>query len=373
MTPRELAVEQAKVLHNLIELSKASKIQDTFFKAFREAHPNKDGRSYLHGNFNITGTKSGRLSSSDPNLTNLPSTGSKYAKMTKDCFRAGNGWIFLGADFESLEDKISALTTKDKNKLRVYTEGYDGHSLRAYAFFKEQMSDIDPTSVESINSIAKKYKSLRQDAKMPQFLLTYGGTYIGIMEQGGFSEKEAKSIEANYHELYKESDQWVANKIKEACKTGYVEVAFGLRLRTPLLVRTDIGKSYTPYQAQKEARTAGNALGQSYCLLNNRAAIEFMSRVNKSAYRLDIKLVCLIHDAIYLLVRDDIKIVKWVNDNLTECMAWQDLPELQHPIVKLSGSVELFYPSWVNGIPIPKNSTESEIRAICKEALEKLK
>lgn len=52
------------------------------------------------------------------------------------------GWIFAGADFASLEDYISALTTRDPNKLKVYIDGYDGHCLRAYAYFPERMPDI---------------------------------------------------------------------------------------------------------------------------------------------------------------------------------------------------------------------------------------
>jgi DNA polymerase-1 len=364
---KQTAVNLAKLLKNLIKLGEATKISDTFVKAFKEGTLKKDGRRYLHGNFNQTGTKSGRLSSSDPNLTNLPSSGTQYAKPVKKGFKAPKGKLIVGADFDSLEDKISALTTKDPNKLKVYIDGFDGHSLRAYSYFKNQMEGIDPNSVESINSIQIKYKSLRQDSKMPTFLLTYGGTYIGMMEQGNFTEEQAKEIEANYHELYKVSDEWVAEKIKEASKRGYVEVAFGLKLRTPRLKRTDLNKSYTPYEAQKEARTAGNALGQSYCMLNSRAAIEFFQRVLASPYIYDIRIICLIHDAIYLMVTDDIDVVHWVNENLIECMSWQGLPEIQHDKVKISASLDIFYPSWADPISIPNNATKDEILQICKQ------
>ena len=189
------------------------------------------------------------------------------------------------------------------------------------------------------------------------------------MEQCGFSEAAAKEIEARYHEHYKHSDDWVQDKIIEASKKGYVEVAFGLRLRTPLLARTVIGKDYTPYAAQKEARTAGNALGQSYCMLNNRAALEFMTRVKASPHRLKIKLIGLIHDAIYLLVKDEIEVVHWVNENLPDCMAWQGLPEIDHPVVKLSGALDIFYPSWANEIGLPNHATKPQIRKIFQEAL----
>ena len=70
----------------------------------------------------------------------------------------------VGADFNSLEEKISALTTKDPNKLKIYTDGYDGHCLRAYYYFKHLMPDI-VESVESINSIEHKYPDKRQKSK----------------------------------------------------------------------------------------------------------------------------------------------------------------------------------------------------------------
>lgn len=118
---RAVWVERCKVLHSLIQLGKVSKITGTFFKAFLGADKRADGYMYLQGNFNTTGTKSGRLSSSDPNMQNLPATGTVYAKKVKECFMAPPGWLMAGADFRSLEDMISALTTKDPNKLKVYT------------------------------------------------------------------------------------------------------------------------------------------------------------------------------------------------------------------------------------------------------------
>lgn len=364
--------ERAQILHLLIQIKRADKIVNTFFRAFTEGRKIKDKDIiFLHGNLNSTGTKSGRLSSSDPNLQNIPSNAA-LAKLVKEAFISFPGYIFGGADFSSLEDRISALTTKDPNKLKVYTDGYDGHCLRAFNYFGHLMPDIDDESdIDLINSIADKYPDLRQDSKAPTFLLTYQGTYIGMMKNCGFTEETAKSIEANYHDMYKVSDQWVNAKLKEAAKVGYVTLAFGLKLRTPLLQRYKYkgNKAILPKAAQKELRTAGNALGQSYCLLNNRAAIEFTRRLRKSPYLDKVFTCCFIHDAIYLYWKDDIEITEWVNKNLTECMAWQELPEIQHPEVKLSGELDLFYPNWGNAITLPNKVKASEIKAIVKKAL----
>lgn len=344
-------------------------ILTSFIPAMEQAALGPDGWHYLFGNFNLGGTVSGRLSSSGPNLQNLPATGSKYAKLIKSCFQAPPGWLFVGLDFNSLEDRISALTTKDPNKLKVYTDGYDGHSLRAYAYFGDQMPDIENT-VDSINSIQDKYKPLRQESKVPTFLLTYGGTWKGMTEQCGFTKEKAMLIEKRYHELYVESDAWVAKKLDQAMVDGYVTVAFGLRVRTPLLKQVIRGNSKTPYEAEKEGRTAGNALGQSWCLLNTRAGSEFMGGVRVSEFRTDIRPCAQIHDAGYFLVRDDIRAVNYTNKNLVKAVEWQQHPDIAHDEVKLGGKLSIFYPDWSGDIEIPNGIFGEDIINVVSSTLE---
>lgn len=370
---RAEAIAKARVLKHLVELAEVDIILTTFMSAFLEKTILKpDGVYYLHGNFNLGGTKSGRLSSSDINLQNLPSTGSAYAKHVKRCFKAAKGWIMGGADFSSLEDKISALTTKDPNKLKVYTDGYDGHCLRAYAYFGHKMLGIVPT-VESINSIEQKYPDERQESKAPTFALTYQGTFKTLMNNCGFPKDIAKSIEAHYHNLYAVSDEWIQDKMMLASKNGYTTVAFGLRLRTPILAQTILGKRSTPYEAAAEGRTMGNAQGQSYGMLNNRAAIEFHARLMASEFKYDVKPISHIHDAQYFLFRDNARVIEWVNKNLVECMEWQDMPEIEHPTVKLGGGLELYYPTWKDKVSLPNGSTKQIIKDKCQEHIKELK
>lgn len=276
--------------------------------------------------------------------------------------------MFAGADFNSLEDYISALTTKDPNKLDVYLKGFDGHCLRAAYYFRNELPHIDLTDPKSVNTIKDTHPELRQKSKAPTFLLTYGGKHYGLISNCGFSEAEALQIEANYHDLYKVSDQWVAAKINQASKDGYVDVAFGLRIRTPLLAKSVLGNSKTLKEAEAEGRTAGNALGQSFGLLNNRAAVEFMHRVWNSPYRLKIFPVSLIHDSIYIVMADDIDTVTWANKNLIECMQWQELPELQHPQVKLGANLDLFHPDWSHAITLPNAASEQQILNLTRKS-----
>jgi DNA polymerase-1 len=121
----------AELLSAILGWAEVTKITGTFIKAMKENSLQRDAWYSLYGSFNLGGTKSGRLSSSNPNLQNIPSTGTQYAKAIKRCVHGlpptimDPGWLFVGADFLSLEDRINALLTKDPNKLKVYT----GHNI----------------------------------------------------------------------------------------------------------------------------------------------------------------------------------------------------------------------------------------------------
>lgn len=364
--------EVKDLLTALIDRGTASKILNTFIPAFEEAEELNEDFAMLQGSFNLGGTVSGRLSSSDPNLQNIPAN-SEFGKDVKKCFSATKGWIFVGADFNSLEDYISALTTKDPNKLRVYLDGYDGHSLRAFSYFRDKLPDIEDT-VESVNSIKDKYPDLRQDSKGPTFALTYAGTWSTLVNNCGFSPEEAKKIEANYHELYKVSDAYIQKRLEQAMVDGYAEVAFGLKVRTPLLSQALKGISDKQGAIAAEGRTVGNAMGQSYGLLTNRAMNALMAKVwEHPEMRLKIQPAAMIHDALYFVVRDEAHVVKWLNDNLIEAMQWQELPEIQHDKVKLGAAVDLFWPSWADPITIKNYATQQEIISQVEAALTKRK
>jgi DNA polymerase-1 len=223
--------------------------------------------------------------------------------------------------------------------------------------------EADPIrfDVEQINSIEKIHKPLRQESKVPTFALTYDGTFNTLMTGSGFSKEKAKLIEARYHELYKVSDDWVSAKLDQASKVGYVTVAFGLRVRTPLLRQVIRKTRATPYEAEAEGRSAGNALGQSWCLLNTRAHMAFMKKVRASKHRLDIRPCSQIHDAGYYLIRDNIKTIQYTNFELVKEVQWQEHPDIRHDLVKLSGKLAVFYPDWGHEITIKNNATEDEI------------
>lgn len=248
------------------------------------------------------------------------------------------------------------------------TQGFDGHCLRAAYYFN--IPNINLNDPNSVNAIKHSHPKERQDSKAPTFALTYQGTWATLMKNCGFDEVTAKSIENNYHVLYQVSDQWLQDKLELCCKQGYIDVAFGLRIRTPLLTKSILNNSRTLREAQAEARSVGNALsGQSYGMLNNRAAIAFMDKVWASKHRHSIFLVSMIHDAIYLLIKDDIDVLTWVNTHLPKEMSWQGLPEIQHPQVNLSAELTLHHPTWAQEIELKNELNSTEILKSIKEQL----
>jgi DNA polymerase-1 len=360
------------ILNHLREYIGVNKILTSFIPTFKEAPLAPDGMHYLFGSFILGGTVSGRLSSKNPNLQQIPS-GSAYAKVIKKCFVAPPGWVFCGADFNALEDRINTLLTRDPNKEKVLLDGFDGHSFRTYHFWPDKFPHIDPDDPNSVNTIQKDYDADRGRSKPVHFAMQYQGTWATLMKNCGFSEQESKDIEANYQTLYKKSFDWVHEKTQQASRDGYATAAFGLRIRCPLLGKTVLNSRATLRQAAAEARTLGNAIsGQSYGLLNGRASVEVMRQVRKDKFlRTRIKQCAHIHDAQYFYVKDDFNAIAWLNHALPKAMRWQDLPELKHDRISLPAELDIFYPSWAEPFQLDNDLTPEQIKEVCIKEVQK--
>ncbi len=233
---------------------------------------------------------------------------------------------------------------------------------------------MDINNPDSVNAIKKTDKGdkLRSKSKPITFALTYQGTWSTLVNNCGFTPEEAKEIENRYHDLYKVSDEWMADKIEEASKKGYATLAFGGRLRCPVLHKTILNTRYTPNAASAEARTVGNAVGgQSYCQLNLRLSFKLMEAVKEAGYSHKIRQCASIHDATYLIVEDNIHTVEWLNRTITELSLWKDLPELYDPEIPLGGELDLFPESWAKGITLPMDANKEVIRKLCNEYIAK--
>ena len=118
-----------------------------------------------------------------------------------------------------------------------------------------------------------------------------------------------------------------------------------------------------PYEAYQEVKTAANALGQSYGLINSHSGNMFMQRVwDHPEYRTWILPCAQIHDSQYHLVKNHLGCLKWYNDNLVECMEWADLDPIRHPEVGLGSQVEVYAPDWAKPITLPNRASMAQIK-----------
>ena len=133
-------IDTMDLLDQVIGLADVAKINGTFVEPFVAAG------DFIHGNLKLGGTQSGRISANNINTTNLPAHG-PMGKLVKSCVKApddlnGSNWLFACADFSALEEKIGAILSNDPERIKVYTQGFDSHSLRAGKYFANQMPDI---------------------------------------------------------------------------------------------------------------------------------------------------------------------------------------------------------------------------------------
>ena len=232
----------------------------------------------------------------------------------------------------------------------------------------EEISD-QQAEVEVINSIKKKYKHLRQESKGYTFALTYNCIAKTLETKFGASKEKAEKIYKAFHSLYHVSDEWVQSKIETAFSHGYVVGAFGLKLRTPKMsksMKADLDKNFA---VGEEFRTAANALGQSYGLLNSRSGVEFNRSVRNSPYRYDIRPICQIHDAQYFIIKDDPDVFLFCNEGLVKADSWQELPEIKHPDVHLGGELSIFYPTWGEEFVVPNHVSKEELLSLTDKYL----
>ncbi len=219
--------------------------------------------------------------------------------------------------------------------------------------------------VEVINSIAKLYPEVRYNSKSPTFALQYEGNEYTLHKRNGFPMEEAIKIYQAYNELYKVTREFNKKNEYHMNQHGYVNCAFGLRLRTPIVGMCILGNSKTPYEAQAEVRSANNAVTQSWGMLLNRAMIAVDNRIIEAGYENDIFPINMIHDAGYFLVREDPKIVKFLNDVIIEEMEWNDHPMIKSKDVPMMANLDIGH-SWDKQVTLKNKATIKEIEDAIK-------
>ena len=359
--------EDAKLLETLLSISEAAKVSTAFLSNFKElAIHAEDGSWRLHGNFNLSGSISGRISSNSPNLMNMPS-GSTYGKMIKSLFKAPEGMVFWYADHNALESRISAIVAKDSTMIDMITENKDSHSVYTAAYFQDELKErglpygLNITAEESY-VIKEQAGDLRQKSKAVTFALTYNGTEHTVSKSLGITKEAALIIVERYHSLHKDLADYYKRKTDFAEEHGYYEIETGLKLRAPGL------QSIDEQVVAQTKRSAENALLQGFGMMTIRGMNTFQARVEKAGLDNEVIMNLTIHDSVSGGCINDIETIKWVNDNFIECMT---ADFVKNPSIPLAAELDIGF-SWDCLTQIPNNASVEEISKVLEECKEEL-
>lgn len=209
----ELA-EENEVARLILEHRKLSKLKSTYTDALPALISLKDNR--IHTTFNQTVTATGRLSSSNPNLQNIPArteTGNKIraAFVPKDRENS----LILSADYSQIELRLLAHISKDKHLIEAFNNDVDVHTLTASKVFEVPISKVT--------------KAMRIRAKAVNFGIIYGQSKYGLAKAIGISNSEAEDFINKYFETYPNIKLYMESTVQQALEHGYVETVFGRR------------------------------------------------------------------------------------------------------------------------------------------------
>lgn len=226
-TKRGYYSTNAKVLsdlardHEIVRLilgwREKSKIKSTYLDTLG---PLRRGDGRVHTTYNQTITATGRLSSSDPNLQNIP-TRSELGRTVKTAFSAGEGSVFLAVDYSQIELRLLAHLSGDEHLVRAFNEGEDFHAETAARVFGVPVSEVTP--------------DLRSRAKAVNFGIVYGQQAYGLSQSLHISMAEARDMIDRYYEAYPGVRTFLDNVVARAKQTGYAETMYGRRRHIPEL------------------------------------------------------------------------------------------------------------------------------------------
>ena len=278
----------------ILEYRSLSKLKSTYTDKLPQQINAKTGR--VHTSYHQAVASTGRLSSSDPNLQNIPIR-THEGRRIREAFVAPKGYQLLAADYSQIELRIMAHLSADESLLSAFENGDDIHSATAAEVFS---SDIDQVDADQ-----------RRAAKAINFGLIYGMSAFGLARQLDISRTDAQQYINLYFERYPGVKRYMDSTRLNAKHQGYVETVFGRRLYLP-----DINSSR--YQMRQYAeRTAINAPMQGTAAdIIKRAMIEADQWLQKD--KVDAKVIMQVHDELVLEVKK--KDVKKVTEQLTEIM-----------------------------------------------------
>ncbi|WP_064590180.1 DNA polymerase I [Streptobacillus moniliformis] len=294
-----------KIAELLLEYRELVKLKSTYVEPLLKLSIN--GR--IHTTYNQTGTATGRLSSSNPNLQNIPTRTYEGTKI-REGFIASKGMKLVSFDYSQIELRVLAEISKDENLINAYKHNLDLHELTARKIF--MLKDDEKVS-----------KTQRNIAKVINFSVLYGKTPFGLSKELKITVSDAKLYINTYFKEYPKVRILLDDIIEKAKKDGYVETKFGTRRYV-----YDINSSNINIKEQAK-RMAVNTVIQG-------TAANIIKKVMKKIYDKlcndNVKMLLQVHDELIFEVREDINIFEEIRDIMQNTIVFDDV------VLKVNGS-----------------------------------
>ena len=202
-----------EIIKSILEWRSLDKLQNTYVRSLPNEVSNRTGR--IHTRFNQTVTTTGRLSSNNPNLQNIPIRTEKGQKIREAFIPRSKEYVLLAADYSQIELRVIASISKDENMIDAFSKNQDIHTITASKIY-----NIDPKNVT---------REQRGNAKTVNFGIIYGVSAFGLSQQTNLSRSESKIMIDNYFENYPGLKDYMSSQIDFARNKGYVETIMGRR------------------------------------------------------------------------------------------------------------------------------------------------
>ncbi len=274
----ELAGEY-EIASLILEYRKYQKLKSTYVDALPKLVNPKTMR--VHTSYNQTGTATGRLSSSNPNLQNLPKRDDEGREVRKAIAPQKSGWWIMSADYSQIELRVLAHFSGDSNLIKAFTEDLDIHRMTAGKVFGVPEEKVD--------------ENMRRVGKMVNFSIIYGVTPYGLSARLKVPVKDAQRMIESYFQLYPGVKEFIIKTIKEAEKTGKVRTLFGRKREIPQI-----------RSKNKNIRSEGERLAINSPIQGTAADIIKLAMINihKRLKGYKTKMIMQVHDELVFEVPD---------------------------------------------------------------------
>jgi DNA polymerase-1 len=261
------------IVHDILSYRKLKKLLTTYVEPLPKLVHGETGR--VHTNYQQSVAATGRLSSKDPNLQNIPIRTPEGRAIRKSFIPASDKHVLLAADYSQVELRIAAALSQDQGLVQAFIQGLDIHTATAAKVFSVSVDDVD--------------RAMRSKAKAVNFGILYGQGAFGLAQNLGIPRREAKEIIDAYFEQFKDLKQFTARCVERVREKGYAETVMGRRRYLP-----DIQSNNATVRAFAE-RNAVNAPIQGSAADVIKVAMVHVDQALKSA-GLKSRMIMQVHD-----------------------------------------------------------------------------